>query len=416
MGLNTAVYRFFALLAIAALALLAQPVAVAAAPPRVVGYFPSWKAEEPGAIARLPVQQLTHLMYAFASLDAAGHVTSPDAQLDQKKRFPGDASGPSAPHGVFHQLALLKKRNPHLKTLLSVGGWSGSLQFSTAARLPLSRKMVVASSLTLLRLQPDAFDGLDLDWEFPTCCGDAPASDHGAYDPADTSNLNVLMRELREGLDKLGLEQHKRYMLTVAAPADPKLYQVFDWITLAPLLDFVDVMAYDFHGGWSRGINFNAPLRQAKADRETPGLDVSDAIVRYKKTGLPPEKLVFGVPFYGLVWHTEARPPALYGRFKTAEQRNYVDIVRHDLPSATRFWNAEAASPWLLDTRRHQLVTYDDPRSIEAKGREFARQGLSGAMIWELSGDDARHSLLAALVRGLNAPVGFAGDPSSGSN
>jgi len=93
-----------------------------------------------------------------------------------------------------------------------------------------------------------------------------------------------------------------------------------------------------------------------------------------------------------------APPPA------GARQWTYATIVAARLDkSDQRHWHDQSKVPWLYDARAGVFVTYDDPESLRTKASYVRDQGLAGVMIWELSQDDARASLLEALNEGLGA-------------
>lgn len=65
--------------------------------------------------------------------------------------------------GMYKKFNELRKRNPHLTTMVAIGGWNeGSTKYSEMAKNPASRKEFVESVLKFL--ETHNFDGLDLDW------------------------------------------------------------------------------------------------------------------------------------------------------------------------------------------------------------------------------------------------------------
>src|SRR3954451_21729334 len=204
-----------------------------------VGYFTQWgiygrdfqlsKIQNSGAAARL-----THLNYAFGTVTADGVCASADPWADWQTPFSaelsvdgvGDVAGqPIA--GNLNQLAELKAKNPNLRVLISLGGWTGSAYFSDAALTDASRKKLVSSCVylwikgNLPGLAPgvaaNIFDGIDLDWEWPGSDGNAG----NVIRPADKQNFTLLTAEFRAQLDRLGKGNRKHYDLTAFLPAAP---------------------------------------------------------------------------------------------------------------------------------------------------------------------------------------------------
>jgi chitinase len=177
---------------------------------------------------------------------------------------------------------------------------------------------------------------------------------------------------------------------------------------VASLVDSINVMTYDFHGGWERTTGHNSPLFASAGD-PMPSFNTDAAIRAWLGAGAPAAKLVVGAAFYGRGW---AGVPASHaGLFQSAtglpqgtwEQGvfDYRDLAAHYLPTFTRSFDAQAQVPWLYDASKQIMITYDDAQSLGARAKYVKDGGLGGVMAWELSGDDAKSTLLDALVSGL---------------
>ena len=399
-------------LSLIALALFA-PLASAEEPkpaPRVVGYFTEWGIyQRKFDVSAIPAAKLTHVNYAFAKI-VNGECALFDSYAAIDKAYPGDTWEPGVLRGNFKQLQLLKKKHPHLKTLISVGGWTLSGPFSDLAVTDEGRKKFAKSCVAFMLKY--GFDGVDIDWEYPGGGG----LETNKTRPEDKQNYTLLLAELRAQLDVQGKTDKRAYLLTIAAPAGPKTFANLELDKVHKHLDWLNLMSYDFHGGWSDATNFNAALFPAKADPTKDEVirtkfNVSAAVTAYLAAGVPAEKLVMGVPFYGRGW--SGVKPAGDGMFQVHNKQlpqgtweagvfDYKDIAANYLGKrGKRFWHDEAKVPWLFDAQTGLVISYDDPESLKLKA-EYARdKKLGGVMIWELSADDAKNSLLDALHAGL---------------
>ncbi len=385
---------------------------------RIIGYFTSWGVERHGySIARIPGDQLTHINYAFSLISPEnGICILGDPQADINKIYSagesvdGQPDDPNTFHGNFHQILKLKKKYPHLQVLASIGGWIGSSQFSDAALTEASRRKFARSCLELHFDQyPGVFDGIDIDWEFPVSGGLKPGR------PEDKHNFTLLLSELRCQLDELGKSAGRHYSLTAALPAPARVHTNFELNQIHPYLDWINLMTYDFHGTWDTITNFNAPLYAVTSDpaSKTDGqsLNVDAAVKAYLQAGIPADKLMVGMPFYGRGW--AGVPDINHGLFQVSSgpaagahepgMFNYEDIKRGYLPAYPRYWQEEAKVPWLYDPATGTMISYDDPESIAIKAEYIKELGLGGAMFWELSCDGGE--LLEALARRLKLPA-----------
>lgn len=359
---------------------------------KVIGaYYPGGSSAR-YPISRIPADKLTHLFYAFAQIEKKRCVVNEQA----------------AEH--FTALAELKQRYPHLRTLISIGGWTAD-GFSDAALTSASRKRFVSSCMALFfERHRGSFDGVDIDWEYPVSGGPEEITSR----PQDRRNMTLLAREFRRQLDAAGRQNDQHFLLTAALPAgrlqsagpfDPM--RSFELDQLANVLDFINLMTYDLGTAFSPVSTFNAPLREVRADPLDPELrrwnNVAGAVDYYRDQGVPAEKLVLGVPFYGRGFHVSTGSgDGLYQAYSKPYGAGDWRVIREKLlsdPQWEQHWHPVAQTPWVFHRGERIFVSYEDPRSIAIRA-EFARkEGLRGVFMWELTADDDQHSLLEAMTK-----------------
>ncbi len=381
---------------------------------QIVAYFASWDVYGRNYHAsHIPADKLTVINYAFANL-VDGKCALGDPTVDIENLYPGDPLNGRALHGNFHQLQLVRAKNPGLGLSMSIGGWSWSSAFSKIAATDESRKTFVSSCVDMFingnfpNYDPvkGVFDGIDIDWEFPVCCGKSDAGTD-AYSPQDKHNFTLLMAEFRKQLDEQGAKDGKHYRLTIAAPATPKIYANIEMKALSDVLDWINVMAYDFYTAVDTTTNLSSPL-YAPAGNPSPDPDVRNkfnadaAIQAYLAAGVPANKIVLGIPFYSHSW--SGVPATNNGLYQPATGipngtwddytsgatgvYDYADIVKRWLPVYQRYWSKEAQVPWLYSPDKQIFITYEDPQSVGIKADYINAHNLGGAMIWEISNDN----------------------------
>jgi chitinase len=365
--------------------LFAIAVIVAGALPRatnraaIIAYvFAENDLIDPTAIA---ADKLTHINYAFANIKEGEVVEG----------FAHDAEN-------FKLLAGLRRAQPQLRVLVSVGGWTWSGGFSDAVLTTESRHRFVESAVRFV-VRHD-LDGFDVDWEYPGLRGlDNP------HRPEDKQNFTAVMAQLREALDAAGREQHRTYLLTFAAGAFSDFITHTELDKVQASVDFVNLMTYDFRVAEGDPISgHHANLFPSPADAEQRSVD--RAVKEFLAAGVPPSKLVVGVPFYGRGWSgVAADRNGRYQPGKPIEPRmdlNYShlasDVIGRD--GFVRYWDTEAQAPYLWNAERKIFITYEDPESLGRKTQYIREHGLAGAMFWEYN-SDLSGALLDALYRGL---------------
>jgi len=343
-----------------------QPLRPASPQPfKVIGYYAEWTAGK-YPVSTIPGDKLTHVNYAFAKI-------GPDHRLTWKD-------------GLFDAIAALKRTHPHLKFILSVGGWTDSGPFYEMAAADESRQAFARSCAEFLKTYPQ-FDGIDLDWEHPVIGGVQPGQSRDAH------NYVLLLEAVRKaiGTDKL---------LTIAVSASPRGIEPLEYTGMVPFLDWVSVMTYDFHTGGPR-TGFNSALYNH--DDPNPKLNLHDAVQALLQKGVPRSKLAAGVAFFARGWRgVESADPwtAGTGSLPVGGYKALADTFLKT-PAYVRHWDDVAKVPWLYNATTREWISYDDPESVRLKGEYIAAQNLAGAMFWELSHDEG--PLLDALRVGLRA-------------
>jgi chitinase len=242
------------------------------------------------------------------------------------------------------------------------------------------------------------FDGVDIDWEYPTGGGEPGNIER----PEDTDNFVLFLAALREHLNAQGEKDGKEYLLTIALGSARSAYEPLDWSRIVPLLDFINVMTYDMSGGWSSVTGFNSPLYNSSPNPPEGG-SIDSVVKALLKLGIPPEKLVVGVPFYGKAWKgVGSKNNGLHQPHRGGVEGDfdYRTIAQNYLGDYERFWDDKAKVPYLYNGE--MMITYDDPESIGLKAAYVREQGLGGVMFWELSQDNG--DLLTAIDETLNTP------------
>lgn len=366
--------RCLALLALILLFSAVEPPRASAAGDggAVVGYYASWAPGQGYRPEDVPAERFTQINYAFADIrDGRAVLSAPERDAKTLRELTG-----------------LRKRNPALKIVLSLGGWDGSAGFSDAAASARSRGVFVQSCLDLLL--EHGLDGVDLDWEYPVS-GGAPGV---AHRPQDRENLTALLRDLRGALDRQGRRDGKRYVLTIAGAVSGGYLNNIEPQAVAELVDHIFLMAYDLHGPWDAASGFNAPLYAPTDGPSRYRSSVDGGISAWLDRGVPPEKLVLGMPLYGYIYQgVDRRNDGLFQSFSSARSVPWnkvrSDYLRQGAYRQLR--HPEAGVPYLYGNR--SFLSYDDPASIAAKAELARRRGLGGFGFWELS-QDSRGDLI----------------------
>jgi len=315
-------------------------------PRRVIGYFTSWRAgDDPQAsylVKDIPWQQLTHINYAFVSIGSDGKVNIGDVNDPENpavgKTWPGVEVDPALGFkGHFGALATAKRKHD-VKTLISIGGWAetgghfdsngdrvadgGFYTMTTNADGSINHQGIETfanSAVDMMRQYQ--FDGLDIDYEYPSSMSDSGHPDDFAFSNPRRAYLmasyHELMKVLREKVDAASAQDGHQYMLTIAAPSSGYLLRGMETMSVTKYLDYVNIMTYDLHGAWNDHVGHNAALYDTGKDSELAAWDVysteqyggigylnTDWAYHYFRGSMPAGRINIGVPYYTRGWQS----------------------------------------------------------------------------------------------------------------
>jgi len=398
----------------------------------VATYFVEWSVYgRDYHVADIPAEKLTHVLYGFIPICGnndsllADKPSSHAALVSQctgkpdysvvvhdkfaalEKSYPGDQWDDPV-RGNFGQLIRMKAENPHIKVLPSIGGWTLSDPFFAMANDPANRRVFIGSVVDFL-ITYDFFDGVDIDWEFPG--GGGASAELGSA--SDAAAYATLMKELREALDTLSDTTGKSYELTSAVGAGPSKIDAVDYQAAVPHMDYVFAMTYDFYGAWNGQLGHQTGLYESTNNDLSEGYNTAAAIDGLLDAGVPANKLVLGVAMYGRGWNgvsgmSSDSPFSGVGGNKIAGSWepgviDYKEIVSQyagadngGLAGFTYSYDEIAEAPYLFNSASGELITYDNPRSVEAKRAYAASKGLAGLFSWEIDADNGE--ILDAMI------------------
>ncbi len=339
----------------------------------VIGYVGGYKGFTD--MSMVNPEKLTHINYAFVN------VRNNRAWLTHERTDTVN----------FKNLVNLKKKNPDLKILISIGGWTWSKNFSDAALTDTGRKAFAASAVDIIRKYK--MDGVDIDWEYPALQGD-----HNVVRAEDQQNYTLLFRDLRRELDELEKETGNKKLLTAATGGFARFLQHTEMAKASKYLDYINLMTYDYFQD-AQGIAVhhtnlfasNKYLTQNSADK---------AVADYIAAGVPVNKLVMGIAFYGR--SVMVLDSAQNGVGMKTGEHIWVGGYTHLKDSLVNrngfayYRDSTAAAPYLFKASTKQFISFDDEWSVKNKCQYMVDHKMAGVMFWEYA-DDKKEYLLDAI-------------------
>jgi chitinase len=348
----------------------------------IIGYYPSWKWKDRDMLVNpktIPYEKLTIINYAFFIPLEDGGIVGIDTQADSNllQRTLPSFTGVKPPNPTLIDMA----HKYNVKVFLSIGGWEDSGNFPQVAADVTKRTNF--AHWCVKHIEEYGFDGIDIDWEYP---GYVPHNGSAH----DKQNFILLLQTVRDSLDILGAKTGKYYPLSAALPASATHTANIKIEKVAEILDFLNIMTYDFYGPWESTSNHNAPLYAPLEGY--PGHHLDAAFKLYNETyGIAADKINLGVPFYG---HTFSGCNALHGEHQGGEKNMFSEIgsahyyeIVDNINFFTRHWDENAQVPYLTSDSKQIFVSYDDEKSIGLKAQYVLKSNARGLIIWQIMGD-----------------------------
>ncbi|WP_347049543.1 T9SS-translocated chitinase ChiA [Flavobacterium olei] len=439
---------------------------------KVVGYYAQWSIyARDFNVPKIDGSKLTHLNYSFygTTFDPAHPENTKLKCLDtyaDYEHMEGGIPWDAPVKGNFYDLMKLKQKYPHLKILISVGGWTKGQDLSPIAASPVARAALAADMANFITTYP-FIDGFDIDWEYPLSGGtDGTEIVNGSpvppqkYSPDDNKNLVYLLKAMRQAMPNK--------LVTIAAgnnvrnvskqylgPNNRSQYGMTE--DISTYCDYITYFGYDFGGNWYDKTCYNAPL-YASGNPNDPlyGAAQSESLDELTNqflnvVGFPANKLIMGLPFYGKKFDHVAtnstnglfvsaprdivpgctnpqNPTGTWDGSAACEKSGSIeicDLVGNPVtnshayldpstmlvtPSAAsagwvRYFDNTTKVPYLYNATLKQFISYEDKQSMDLKVQYIKSKNLAGGMIWELS-QDTRGSIPNSLLNQVDTSFG----------
>ncbi len=333
--------------------------------PVIIGYVGGFR----GMVVTdsIDVKRLSHINYAFVDIK------------DNRAWLHNEATDTIN----FRKLVELKSQNPDLKILISVGGWTWSKNFSDAVLTDTSTYNFAKSAVDIVTQYE--LDGVDIDWEYPGMIGDS-----NVYRQEDKEHYTLLFKDLRWLLDSVTKITSKKYFVTTAIGGSTAYLEHTEMDKVQLYTDFINMMSYDYDESGNGIAEHHTNLYTS------PGYDhlysADKSIQNLIKAGVPPNKIVMGVAFYGKgqLMDSTVTGGGLYGKSIKGVRGGGYTYLKDSLVNQkgfTRYWDKHAKAPYLFNDEKKIFISYDDEESIKHKCKYIKKYHLAGMMFWEYSSD-----------------------------
>lgn len=359
----------------------------------VAAYLPCWDSRA-WSVEDIDGENLTHVYLSFARIDNGFKINDREYRIyteGGEYPLPDIVSATMIIEETWDKVKILQEKYPDLKFIVAVGGWEAEGFSDMAASAP-TRQIFVDSVVDYVK--EHNLDGIDLDWEYPV---------NGAWGvidtrPEDKDNFTELIKLLRQ---ELGEEKEISFCASVGG----WFLDCIDFEKVVPLVNTINIMAYDMHGSWDVNAGHQSALYPNPNDPVvTWGLTGSEAATRLIDKGVPANKLLLGFPAYGKQFvgvKAGENGNGLFQEFALDEEGNPLvkktiwrgsnipyNVLKEyyiDKFGYIRYWDDASKVPYLYNG--DTFITYDDIESVKYKAEYVNENDLAGVMYWEYVND-----------------------------
>uniref|UniRef100_A0A7E4UPC9 Chitin-binding type-2 domain-containing protein n=1 Tax=Panagrellus redivivus TaxID=6233 RepID=A0A7E4UPC9_PANRE len=302
----------------------------------------------------------THVFFGFGTIEPEnGTAIASDPAIDLTyNNIPG----------FYGRINNLKAKQPGLKTVLSFGGpVTPAWKFIRMATDATRRANFIATALNLVKTY--GFNGIDIIWQYPSS--------------ADKAHYTLLIQELKAaaGSD----------LLVTAAVSGKKdvIESSYDVKALSLLLDFVNVLTFDYATPYDRNVGLSAPLETSTLYSVSGGLNL------WTVYGFNKSQILMGVATYNPDWilvnpnyigvGSAGTPGVAYPFTSSYGYAAYYEMCSI-IPLARRFWSVIERVPFMV--YGSLWFSYEDAQSIAIKMKYVRDEGFGGAFVANIDLDD----------------------------
>ncbi|KAG2035966.1 glycoside hydrolase superfamily [Suillus americanus] len=300
--------------------------------------------------------------------------------------------------------------------VLTIGGWDGSIYFSSSMTTSSNRTTFVQSIVSMVNKY--GFQGVEFDWEYP---GSTNGLSCNTQSPQDTANLLSTLQELKSALPNVSLSAATPVKPWNDATGNPST----DLSSFAQVMDYIEIMNYDVYGDtFSKVVGPNSPLDDSCAPAADQTGSATSAVKLWTAAGFSAKQIVLGVASYGHGYSISQSAAVQNNTLASYPSFNTNNPVTGDSWDAAgpdacgvsqpasgdfNFWGLIDAgflnqdgsvasgmtsrfdncsqTPYVYNPNTQVMVAYDNAQSFTAKGKFITQSGLAGFAMWEMGGD-----------------------------
>ncbi len=366
-----------------------------------VVYYPGWGIYgREHFINSINFDDVSEISYAFFDVESDGSLRTIDNYEWAEKAFSAQDSISGVPdtwedgdaRGNQNQLAQLAEQYPDVSINIALGGWTLSDDFSTAV-LDQNRDNLINNIVEMARDNP-WITGFDMDWEFPGSGGQSG----NTIRAEDGENYAKFLEGLNIALDGLSAETGQDYTISVASP--PGLTQVdtfgFEY-GVAEHADIINLMAYDYHGGWENNTGLQAGIFDDYSNTSSPG--IAATIKAMIERGVDIEKVNLGIPLYARGWNIDPETEianaigapslsAVTGSFEAGiyDAKDILTTIANNPSEWTVVYDTDSMAAFAL-SETGEFVSIETRSTVALKAAWAKANDFNGLMFWDSSSD-----------------------------